>query len=473
MNVLDRVSVSVRSINSKDNDGDTYKAFTDVEADILLDGNKIGGIEAVLVDRQKIPDHCFYEAFDELSADMEWVGTSLLENRYGRTKLQSLREYDDPEFDFMFIRSFHVNDDCRKDGNTDIASAALRKFLFDPSYIKGQLNYGCWQVSSAAYVTKLVNEATMNEPTDRKRKRGDDDEDELARMDAMPFLRNGFFQDPALVREDSDNARLLVASYGNWNKPLRSQAEVSKVNLLSNPSSTPSSNPSSTPSGKDLEILKAVKLLVAVDQHHTVNWAAIMVGQEQYVPPGDPVTAQQLATLRSDLARLVQARGSISRSNALHLACEHNSPSVVSLLLEMDPAAINSQDAANNRTPLMVAAMNASGRCSISGIDDTQVIDRLLAAGANKSLTDSVGMTAYGYFRKTSKMMVDITHLACRGKLVGLESKLCPPEGPSVVDMSDGKGSITGFVDYGSEDDEADREMGLGRYADSEDEADY
>jgi len=75
----------------------------------------------------------------------------------------------------------------------------------------------------------------------------------------------------------------------------------------------------------------------------------------------------------------------------------------VQLLLEIEPAAIESKNCMD-RTPLTTAANNASGRCSINGLDDTRVIDHLLAAGANKSSTDPSGMTAYGYFRKSSKL---------------------------------------------------------------------
>jgi hypothetical protein len=461
MNVLDRVSVKVQSSTDHDED-DTYKAFTDVRANIFLDDNvEIGNIHAILVNRQAIPEYCFFETFDDHhSSDMEWIGTSLLENCYGRTKLQSLREYDDPEFDFMFISSFRVHADYNKDGNSDVAAAALYKFLHDPTTIKGNLDYGCWRVSSAAYLLNPQEPTPNNSKQHRKRKRAVDEtpQHELARMDADPFLRNGFFQDPSLVRQDSANTRILVASYGNWSNAILSQAQVSSVNLLSE---------SPKPSGKDAEILQLVQSVFDSSDPFgasNVHLAAVMIGQEQYEPPGDTITTLQLASLRSNLFLLVQAGGSISRSTALHLACEKNSKSLVKLLLEMDPAAVNYRDTISV-TPLMVAAKNASGRCSINGIDDTLVIDSLFESGADKTMTDSVGMTAYGYFRKTSKMMFDITHYHSRGKLVALESKLCPLTGPTVVDLADGNGANTGLVDYGPEDDEADREMGRGRYA--------
>jgi len=131
---------------------------------------------------------------------------------------------------------------------------------------------------------------------------------------------------------------------------------------------------------------------------------------------------------------------------------------------------LNSKDLQGN-TSLIVAAKNACGRLSINGIDDTQVIDQLLGYGADKSIVDSVGMTAYGYFRKSSKR--GFTHPHCSAKLVVLESKLCPPTGPTMVDMNGGQGASTGFVDYGPEDDVADREMGRGKYASDCEDGDY
>ena len=249
-----------------------------------------------------------------------------------------------------------------------------------------------------------------------------------------------------------------MATYGHWEQPIRPKAQISRVKLLS-------SKPKPTLSGKDLEILEAVERLLCSSQKTTVNIASVMMCAERYEPPLDTTTPQEINDLRLELSRLVSRGGSIATSTALHRACENNAIKVVQLLLEMESTSVD-------RTPLMIAAKNAAGRCSINGIDDTKVIDCLLTASADKSLIDTSGMTAYGFFRKTSKQMFDITHYHCRGKLVALESKLCPMEGPTDVDLADGKGGDTGSVDYGPEDDEADREMGRGRYA-SFDDGDY
>lgn len=64
---------------------------------------------------------------------------------------------------------------------------------------------------------------------------------------------------------------------------------------------------------------------------------------------------------------------------------------------------------------------------------------------------------------------MQITRYEHRHKLTNLEHKLYPPGGPSLSDFSEGKGGNSGLVDYGPEDDEADREMGRGAYADGSD----
>lgn len=193
-----------------------------------------------------------------------------------------------------------------------------------------------------------------------------------------------------------------------------------------------------------------------------------MVGEVSYEPPKDCTTQQQLQDLRKDLTKLTQQGGSIARSTALHAACDKNSIKVAKLLLEMDRNSSNTKDTVG-RTPLMIAASNAAGRISIQGINDTEIIDGLLALGANKSEVDSVGMTAYGCFRKMSEMMLAMTHYQHRRTITNLEHKLYPPGGPGVIDFAQGRGGNSGFVDYGPEDDQADREMGRGAYADDGD----
>lgn len=168
--------------------------------------------------------------------------------------------------------------------------------------------------------------------------------------------------------------------------------------------------------------------------------------------------------------------GSIARSKALHIACEKNSIQVVNLLLDLDSDRSKTKGSLM-RTPLIIAAIAAPGRHCISGIDDTEVIDALLLAASSgegtniKSEVDSTGMTAYGHYKKSSTMSIAMTHYQHRHKITDLEHKLYPPGGPTLMDFSEGKGATSGFVDYGPEDDLADRENGTGAYGD--DDEDY
>lgn len=193
----------------------SYGAMTEVTAEILLQQKTIGTISATLVNRQAIPENCFYETADEHSSDMQWIVCALLENRFGRTKLQSLVESDHTEFDFMYISTFHV--DC------SVGAIALQKFLRHP-FIRGDERYDSKE-SSAAYALD-VREAmspseleqhyrTLNEernpalrPDTNQRNREDRRLNEIARGDANQFIRNGFAQDPALAKGGGANARI-------------------------------------------------------------------------------------------------------------------------------------------------------------------------------------------------------------------------------------------------------------------------
>ena len=130
--------VSIRLKHSLDEDGE-YNAFTNVQVDILKINAKIGSIEATMIDRQRIPDGYFLSACDGHSGDLQHMGCTVYESRYGRTKLESLADCDDPEFDIVYIHSFHVHDEHK--ANSDVATTALHQFLHHP-FIKGNSNFG-------------------------------------------------------------------------------------------------------------------------------------------------------------------------------------------------------------------------------------------------------------------------------------------------------------------------------------------
>lgn len=452
---------------TKNDVDDPYGAFTNINTKVFQEGTAkaIGEISGIAINRQAIAEKCFLETFDAHSADMEWVASALLENRYGRTKLKSLRGAgDDPEFDFFLMQKFWVD----SDQSCDVATIALRKFLRSDR-IYGHLNFGCWRVSSIAFVLSAhSNDGSENSESGRKRKRdtnsGNASQDRY--KEAIPFLRNGFFQDTALVCNDTDNARILVGGVAHFEESVKSQAEV-MVNARTIIDGI--SNTGRKPAGKDDEIFSRVKDLVNMNSELSMNRSMMnisscMIGLATFTPPTDETPLEQLKSLRKDLTNLIRNGGSISRSTALHVACENNSIKVVRLLLEIDPDCVNSKDS-TGRTPLMVAAVKATGRHSFNGISETTVIDDLLEAGANKAEVDSVNMTSYGYFKKNFDMHMEMTRIDKRSTLTNLEHKLYPPGGPTTIDFTSGRGGSTGFVDYGPEDDEADRENGRGVYA--------
>jgi hypothetical protein len=165
--------IAVELTHFEDDDALYTGSFTHINADIRIGSSiqstekkKIGRIDAILVNRQRIAEHCFYKAFDSHSSGMQWIGCAVMENRRGRSKLQSLVEYDDPEFDFMYIETFHIDDEYKQNGSSDVEAKALRLFLHH-SFIKGENveHDDCWKVSSAAYALDPVQAMTAAQRT--------------------------------------------------------------------------------------------------------------------------------------------------------------------------------------------------------------------------------------------------------------------------------------------------------------------
>jgi Ankyrin repeats (3 copies) len=492
--------ITIQLTHSEEDDALYPGSFIYVNADILIgvsQKKKIGSINATLVNRQAIAERGFYEAFDSHSSDMQWIGCAVMENRRGRTKLQSLLAYDDTEVDFMYIEKFHMDHEYKQDGSSDVGAKALRLFLHH-TFIKGENveHDSCWwKVSSAAYVLDPMEAMTPAQRTHFKEQQDahraaltpfNNAESEmqkneqaryfaeLERADANPFLRNCFFQDPALARNGGSDARILVASCAHMSQPLKTHEQALSVTFSPLP-------PQIT--GNDAQILDAVK-----------NGCSGVLFSNQ------DVDANQLQNLVREINSYRSAGGSILRSNALHAAVSNNSLQVVTWLLEQEPTAVNSRDSSQS-TPLMVAAASAFGRSSIRGIPDTLVMDKLLASGADKSAQDDLGMTAFGRFKSTTSgfsamvgavigqhalpvfnsraMLGDIlgpgagmggAGAATAGGGAGItsfltcqdvEMKLCPPGGPSRGDLSGGIAAQSGLVDYTEQDRQNDREMGI------------
>ena len=463
-----------------------YNAFTSVTCDILVRGTKAGKISGTRVDRQKLPERYFLSAMDGHSGELQYVGMSIFEPRYGRTKLRSLFDGgDDMEFDFLYIDKFHVDPRYRANGSSDVGAYALRKLLHHP-YIKGRAAE--WSVSSCVYIldpyeAMSAEEKSRVEAEDRReserqmqayRSGGampvETDEslrakeqraarmDALARLDANQFLRNGFIQDATVAKKGGNAPRFLVAAYEHWKQPLKSHAEAEAVQFYVAP---PERRP---PTGKDAEILEVTKRICSENMMQGVSSA--MIGLPR---PAVNDSADRAFAFRTKVTRLIQQGGSLARSNALHAACANRDAAIARCILQLDPSCLEARDIENS-TPLIVAAAAAAGSANINGIPSQPVIDVLLAAGAQKGAVDSDGLTAYGTLKsmhdKYGQAMQAMMGRPVSGGsrttpgLAALEAKLMPPGGPTAADRAGGEGADAGYVDYGEEDAEYDREYG-------------
>lgn len=401
-----------------DTDEGECGALTAIYVVILLGGKAIGKISGTIIDREAIPEYGFYDVMD-YSSELDYVGASLFERRLGRTKLQSLREQgDDSEFDILYIDSIAINQEYTAKGSSDVGSYALRKLLYHP-YIRGG-HYLAWKCSCCIYLLQNTTPASRNH--------------------AIQFLRNGFYQDKAVVNKGDD--RFLVAAYGHWMEPLKSHAEAAAIQFLVAP---PNLSP---PIGKDIEILGIIERTCQAARNGT----------------------KVSSSYQSEVNRLISQGGSLARTSALHVACANQNKGIVEYILRKDPSTVERRDETSS-TPLVVAAASAAALGNVMGLSrDQPIIDLLLAAGARKDAVNSKGMTAYGTFVQVQKRMNDMLQTVvgrpglglARSTLVlsELKSKLMPPGGPGVADIPGGHGADKGFVDYSQEDAEMDQQFG-------------
>lgn len=378
-----------------------YFSTTAIHVDILVRGEVAGNIQGTLVDRNSIPRRCFYSVMDAHSDDLQYAAVSLFEPRYGRTKLKSLwRKGEDRWFKFLYIGSLHVNEEYTSNGSSDVGAYALRKLLYHP-FIKGSDRDDEWQTSSCIHIL----DSTTQKDKDN----------------AIQFLRNGFFQDRAVVYEGND--RFLVAASGHWKEPLISHAEAAKIPFLEAPPRPP------PPTGKDAEIRQIIE-------------RAIYVFTSGH---GDP-------SYQAHIVRLVSEGGSLARARALHIACIAEYQSMVEFILRIDPSTLESRDECL-KTPLMFAAASASANGNMMGriARDQPIIDLLLAAGARTDAVDAEGNTAYGNLVKMhneyhemlqAKMGLPITSGVSRNipGLAQLKAKLMPPGGSTAADHGEAIG---------------------------------
>jgi len=376
----------------------------------------------------------------------------------GRTKLISLRDGGDVyDKDILYIESIHVHDQYKVNGNSDLGAYAIRKLL-RCDMIKGKRGIW-WGVSVCIYILdppEAMAKEVKKEYEANSEKIGwsmyREEEESLetklerdaikerrqkmskyyARIDANQFLRNGFYQDPA-VAKDVDSFIIIVAEK-QWKSPLRSHSQATKVKFF-----TPEEVKS--PVGKDAEILTLTKRMCREDM--------------------EDVAGQKRASLyRIDVSCLLSGGGSLARSHALHAACAINDVFIAKCILEMDASTLESRDILNV-TPLMMAASVMAGKANNQGFPRHHpIIDTLLEAGASTDAMDSDGLTAYGTFKSYHKrsqrniqaMMGEAVSERRVPGIDTLERKLMPSGGPTAADQSCGEGVDQGYIHYDEED---------------------
>mmetsp|Transcript_33190 Transcript_33190/g.80526 ORF Transcript_33190/g.80526 Transcript_33190/m.80526 type:complete len:483 (+) Transcript_33190:361-1809(+) len=459
----------------------------------------VGSIRGTIINRQRIPTNGFLDAMDSYSSDLQYVGVSVFEPRYGRTKLQSLmNEGDHMEFDILYISNFHVESQYKANGAaSDVGAYALRKVLYHPDIKGNSKHHDIWTVSCCVYILD-PHEAMSDEErstieaeersesdamisamiggrsrieTEESLQRKETREQRLevcVRLDANQFLRNGFIQDPALARVGGNSPQFMVAACGHWSGQLKTHAEAKAVQLYVAP---PSPRP---PVGKDSELLEMTKRICGQSNSSSNasgnNFLSMSAGvsiQQQPTAPDNP--SQRVAEFQKEAQPLISQGGSLRRSYALHVACANNDPAIARCILQMDQSCLEVKDTESN-TPLMIAAATAAGKQTNDGLPkDHAVIDLLLSFGAQKSVTNAKGSTAYDTFlaihHEYRLMMQSLLGVPMSRFLPGrneLEAKLLPPGGPATADRSGSEG----FVDYRIQDME---DAYLDGYDDNED----
>ncbi|CAB9531490.1 unknown protein [Seminavis robusta] len=369
----------------------------------------------------------FLTVMTEKSASLRRIGSAIFEPKYGRTKLQSLSRTDSLDW-ILVIDKFHVDYKYKKDGASNVGASALQAFL--------SLRAVVHNVSCAVYEMDPREAMTREELDSQKGKDRDEEkeskqpfrwnlaersirkerEEELhfslcRRADANQFLRIGFFQDQALAMRGNGN--YLVASGKHWSRDsARLSHEEAEAISFYKPRVFPA------PVGKDSEL-------------------------HQMIREGG-------ANIEHKVKSLISQGASVTRSLALHTAVANSNRKVVLLLLRLDREGFDP----NGTTPLMLATREAA---NLPEDDETEILDILLAAGADRSAQNLEGKTAYGLLLDWRGDYWAMEHLG-RGKNMCFTvlkqqvseeetaQKLLPPNGPSPADETGGV--MEGFVHF-------------------------
>ena len=456
-----------------------YNAFYSITARIHVNGDDAGHINAVIIDRSRIQPGMFLSAMDGHSSELQEISVSFFEPKLGRTKIRKLREDDQDANPIMYIEEMHVSDMYKINGNSDVGSYALYKFIRHP-YIIG------WNPCIYLYI---LDASEAMDAQLRDQVRNDDDMESTERrqlskrykrLDANQFLRNGFYQDETIA---SIAPHCVVAAKSHLEGLLKSQEEVMRVQFHV---PTPMPDP---PTGLDKDILELTKTKcqelsmrgatsfsqVDIDglmqeltnlEHLMQQVGNLASGNElrerleqmrRLLNQANNGPLASVTRFREQVQRLIDQGGNLSRSNALHAACAYDDSNIVRCILSMDHSTLESRDV-SDVTPLMVAAEAMAGKSTINGFPDNHaVIDILLSSGANKDATNRDGLTAYGMFVKLHSSYNDSIY-AMMGRHIPnpdatpgyrvLKQKLLPTDGPNRADLTGGDSEDVGLIHY-------------------------
>ena len=128
---------------------------------------------------------------------------------------------------------------------------------------------------------------------------------------------------------------------------------------------------------------------------------------------------------KQSLQNFISQGASVTQSHTLHFSVANNCYNIVKCFIELEHGAIDVLDEFG-KTPLKISATSAAVRLKKDGIQNTTVVEILLAERANRDLCDASGMTAYGHF-VNARREYNLAIQSIMGNPVSLRSASCHP----------------------------------------------